>query len=164
MRKFLIRMGATFFFTGHFPLAPATFASFVTLAIWWGVQSHQPIPAFAMLAVIAAVTAIGIPLASRAEPIYGHDGKPIVIDEVAGALLTVAWMGPGVDPLKLAVAGFLVFRVLDVVKPPPAYQLQSLPRGWGVMMDDIMAAIYGNVLLRLLMLLWPTLLAPHQAR
>ena len=64
-------------------------------------------------------------------------------------LLTVAWMGPAVDRLKLAIAGFLVFRVLDVVKPPPAYQLQSLPRGWGVMADDIMAAIYGNVLLRL---------------
>jgi phosphatidylglycerophosphatase A len=164
MRRFLVRLGATFLFTGHFPVAPATFASFVTLAIWWWLQSHQPIPPLVMLAVIAAVTAIGIPLASRAEPIYGHDGKPIVIDEVAGALLTVAWMGSGVDPLKLAVAGFLVFRVLDVVKPPPAYQLQSLPRGWGVMMDDIMAAIYGNLFLRLLMLLWPTLLAPHPAR
>lgn len=159
MRRFFIRLGATFFFTGHFPVAPATFCSFVTLAIWWGVQSHQPIPPLVMLAAIAIVTAIGIPLASRAEPIYGHDAKPIVIDEVAGALLTVAWMGPGADPLRLAVAGFLVFRVLDVVKPPPAYQLQSLPRGWGVMADDIMAAIYGNLLLRLVMLLWPALLA-----
>ncbi len=161
MRRFLVRLGATFFFTGHFPVAPATFASFVTLAIWWLLPPLSPL---LTLAIIAAVTAIGIPLASRAEPIYGHDGKPIVIDEVAGVLLTVAWMGPSADRLTLAIAGFLVFRVLDVVKPPPAYQLQSLPRGWGVMMDDIMAAIYGNLLLRLVMLLWPTLLATHLAR
>jgi phosphatidylglycerophosphatase A len=160
MRRFLVRLGATFFFTGHFPVAPATFASFVTLAIWWLLP---PISPLLMLLIIAAVTAIGIPLASAAESIYGHDGKPIVIDEVAGVLLTIAWLGPGIDPLKLAVAGFLVFRVLDVVKPPPAYQLQSLPRGWGVMMDDIMAAIYGNVLLRLVTMLWPALLASHPA-
>jgi phosphatidylglycerophosphatase A len=155
MRRFFIRLGATFFFTGHFPVAPATFASFVTLTIWWLLPPLSPL---VTLLMIATVTAIGIPLASRAEPIYGHDGKPIVIDEVAGALLTVAWMGSAIDPLKLAVAGFLIFRILDVVKPPPAYQLQSLPRGWGVMMDDIMAAIYGNLLLRLVTLLWPALL------
>ena len=148
MRRFLVRLGATFFFTGHVPVAPATFASFVTLAIWWWLQSHHPIPPLAMLGVIAAVTAIGIPLASRAESTYGHDGKPIVIDEVAGMLLTIAWMGPGIDPLKLAVAGFLVFRVLDVVKPPPAYQFQSFPRGWGIMADDIMAGIYANLVLQ----------------
>jgi phosphatidylglycerophosphatase A len=161
MRRFLVRLGATFFFTGHFPVAPATFASFVTLAIWILLPPLSPL---LTLLIIAAITAIGIPLASRAEPIYGHDGKPIVIDEVAGVLLTVAWMGPSVDRLHLAIAGFLVFRVLDVVKPPPAYQLQSLPRGWGVMMDDIMAAMYGNLLLRLVIRLWPTLLAPHLAR
>jgi phosphatidylglycerophosphatase A len=155
MKRLFVRLGATFFFTGHFPVAPATFASFVTLAVWWLLP---PAPWWLLLAVIAAVTAIGVPLASRAEAIYGHDGKPIVIDEVAGALLTVAWMGGGVDRLKLAVAGFLIFRVLDVVKPPPAYQLQSLPRGWGVMADDIMAAVYGNLILQVATRVWPGLL------
>jgi phosphatidylglycerophosphatase A len=136
----------------------------VTLAAWYFFGAG--LSPLAMLALIVFVTAIGIPLATRAEPIFGHDGKPIVIDEVAGALLTVAWMGPSGTghSLALAIAGFLVFRVLDVVKPPPAYQLQSLPKGWGVMMDDIMAAIYGNLLLRGVMLLWPTLLASHPAR
>jgi len=77
-----------------------------------------------------------------------------VIDEVAGALLTIAGLG---HSLPLAVAGFLVFRVLDVVKPPPAYQLQALRGGWGIMADDIMAAIYGNLLLRAAALFWPGL-------
>ena len=59
---------------------------------------------------------------------------------------------------RLGVVGFFLFRVLDVVKPPPAYQLQALPRGWGIMADDVMAAIYGNVLLRLVHHFWPRIL------
>jgi phosphatidylglycerophosphatase A len=149
MRKFLVRMGATFFFTGLFPVAPATFASFVTLAIWWRLP---PIPAPAMTALLAGLTILGVFLAGKAEAFYGHDAKPIVIDEVVGALLTVAFLG---HSLTLAAAGFLLFRVLDVVKPPPAYQLQSLRGGYGVVADDVMAGIYGNLLLRVGRLLWP---------
>lgn len=151
MNAFWIRLGATFFFTGHFPVAPATFASLVTLALWWALP---PVPAWALAVVILVVSALGVWLAGRAESIYGHDGKPIVIDEVAGVLLTVLGLGHG---LALAAAGFLVFRLLDVVKPPPAYQLQSLRGGWGVMADDLMAGLYGNLCLRLLLLVWPAL-------
>lgn len=154
MSRFWIRLGATFFFAGHFPVAPATFASLVTLAIWWALP---PIPSWGLALVIAAVSVLGVWLAGRAEAIYGHDGKPIVIDEVAGVLLTVLGLGHG---WPLAVAGFFLFRVLDVVKPPPAYQLQSLRGGWGVMADDWMAGLYGNLCLRLLVLLWPALRAP----
>ena len=152
--RFMIRLGATFFFTGHFPIAPATFASFVTLLLWWRLP---PISAPAMLWTLLILALYGTYVAGRAEAIYGHDGKPIVIDEVVGALLTVAFLGPAVEEhrLKLAIAGFLLFRVLDVVKPPPAYQLQSLPGGFGVMADDVMAAVYGNCLLRLVHLLRP---------
>jgi phosphatidylglycerophosphatase A len=153
MERFWIRCGATFFFTGHFPVAPATFASLVTLAIWWWLPLA---PAWLLLLVIVAVTAAGVPLAGKAEQVYGHDGKPIVIDEVAGVLLTVIGLGHG---LRVAVAGFLVFRVLDVLKPPPAYQLQSLRGGWGVMADDLMAGLYGNLLLRVIALFWPSLRA-----
>jgi phosphatidylglycerophosphatase A len=152
MSRFWIRLGATFFFTGHFPVAPATFASLVTLLLWWFLP---PLPTIGLLAVIVAVAAVGVPLASRAEEFYGHDGKPIVIDEVAGVLLTVVGLG---HSLPLFIAGFLLFRVLDVVKPPPAYQLQSLPRGWGIVADDLMAGLYGNLLLRVAAHFWPALL------
>jgi phosphatidylglycerophosphatase A len=143
MSTFWVRLGATFFFTGHFPIAPATFASFVTLGIWWLLPPLSPPVTILLILVLAA---LGIWLATRAEGIYGHDGKPIVIDEVVGALITVAFLGHG---LRLAATGFLLFRVLDVVKPPPAYQLPSLRGGWGVVMDDVMAGLYGNLLLRL---------------
>jgi phosphatidylglycerophosphatase A len=142
-------MGATFFFTGLFPVAPATFASFVTLVIWWWLP---PISAPVMATLLAVLTVLGVFVAGKAEAFYGHDGKPIVIDEVVGALLTVAFLG---HSLGLAVIGFFLFRVLDVVKPPPAYQLQSLRGGYGVVADDVMAGIYGNLLLRLGRLVWP---------
>jgi phosphatidylglycerophosphatase A len=149
MTKFWIRAGATFFFTGLFPVAPATFASLVTLAVW---LLLPPLPAAAFVALLVVLTVVGIYLAGRAEEFYGHDGKPIVIDEVVGALITVAFLG---HTLPLALAGFLLFRVLDVVKPPPAYQLQALRGGYGIVADDVMAGIYGNILLRLSLLLWP---------
>jgi phosphatidylglycerophosphatase A len=152
MSRFWIRLSATFFFTGHFPIAPATFGSFVTLAIWWLLP---PMSAGVMVAVLVALTLFSIWAAGRGEEIYGHDGKPIVIDEVVGSLLTVAFLG---HSLRLAVIGFFVFRALDVIKPPPAYQLQSLPGGYGVTADDVMAGIYGNILLRLAALVWPGLI------
>jgi phosphatidylglycerophosphatase A len=149
MSTFWIRLGATFFFTGHFPVAPATFASFVTLGLWWLLPPMAPWLTVALVLVLAV---FGTWIAGKGETVYGHDGKPIVIDEVVGALITVAFLG---HSLALAGVGFLLFRVLDVVKPPPAYQLQALPRGWGVMADDVMAGLYGNLLLRLAALLSP---------
>jgi phosphatidylglycerophosphatase A len=151
MDRFWIRLGATFFFTGSFPVAPATFASFVTLALWWLLPPATPALS---VGLILGLGLYGVWVAGRAEAIYGHDGKPIVIDEVVGCLLTVAFLD---HTIGTAVLGFLLFRVLDVVKPPPAYQLQSLPGGSGVMLDDVMAGIYGNLLLRGLFWIWPGL-------
>lgn len=152
MDRFWTRAGATFFFTGMFPVAPATFASAVTLTIWWLTPEVSP---FLQLAIIALVTALGVKLSSAGEDLFGHDGKPIVIDEVAGCLITVFAMP---HTLGVAIAGFLLFRVFDVVKPPPAYQFQSFPRGWGVMADDLMAGLYSLLLLRLAAHFWPGLL------
>lgn len=142
---------AMFLHTGRFPIAPATFASFVTLLIWWLLPHWHPL---VMTAVLVLLLPLGVWSASRAEKTLGHDAKPIVIDEVLGALLTVAFLG---HSLTLAIVGFFLFRVLDVVKPPPAYQLQSLPGGMGVMADDIMAGIYGNLILRVAAAIWPGL-------
>jgi len=78
----------------------------------------------------------------------------VVLDEVVGMLLTLAFI-----PLTWSgiAAGFLLFRLLDIVKPPPARQLETLPGGLGIMMDDVMAGIYGNIALRLLIYLVPAI-------
>ncbi len=110
-----------------------------------------------MVAILVALTVFGTWVAGLAERLYGHDGKSIVIDEVVGALLTVSFLGG--HGIVLAGVGFFLFRILDVIKPPPAYQLQSLPGGFGVMADDVMAGIYGNILLRVAGHFWPVLIS-----
>jgi phosphatidylglycerophosphatase A len=77
-----------------------------------------------------------------------------VIDEVAGSMIAVA--GLSVSP-GIGIAGFVLFRFFDIVKPPPIYQIQALPGGWGVMVDDVFAGIAANVVLRLGLVAWPDL-------
>jgi phosphatidylglycerophosphatase A len=141
--KLLIRAIATFFGCGHFPIAPATFASFVFAALMFVL----PLPSPAVWAALTlAVTIVGIWAAGRAEEEFGHDGHPIVIDEIAGMLVTLFWM-----PKELWVwaAGFALFRVFDVWKPFPAGRAQALPGGLGVVMDDLLAGVYAHLCLRL---------------
>ena len=86
--------------------------------------------------------------ATKSETLLGGtDRGPIVIDEVLGMLITLAWL-----PLSLTgvLVGFVLFRVYDVVKPYPARKFEDIPGGWGVMLDDAMAGIYGQVTMRLL--------------
>jgi phosphatidylglycerophosphatase A len=92
---------------------------------------------------------IGIWSGTEAEHHFGGlDPGPIVLDEVIGMLITLALL-----PVNIwgAIAGFLVFRVLDVIKPWPARGLERLPGGLGVMADDGMAALYGNLVMRALL-------------
>jgi phosphatidylglycerophosphatase A len=137
---------ATFGYVGFFPIAPGTAGSFAALALYALVRwIDLPI---LELAAIVAVFAVGVWAATETEALLGStDPGPIVIDEVLGMLITLAWM-----PLSLTgvLAGFVLFRVYDVIKPYPARRFEDLHGGWGVMLDDAMAGIYGQVTLRLL--------------
>jgi phosphatidylglycerophosphatase A len=97
---------------------------------------------------------VGLWAATEAEHHFGGiDPGPVVIDEVIGMLITLA-----LHPVNVlgAVLGFLIFRVLDVVKPWPARRLELLPGGFGVVLDDVMAGIYGNLLMWASIRLLPT--------
>jgi phosphatidylglycerophosphatase A len=105
------------------------------------------------IAAIIALFAIGVWAGTQAEHHFGGiDPGPIVLDEVVGMLITLAFL-----PVNLtgAIVGFLIFRVLDVVKPWPSAGFEKLPGGLGVMADDGMAAVYGNLIMRGLILLAP---------
>lgn len=135
---------ATCGYVGHIPLAPGTFGSAVGLVLFLLLQSTGS--AGAELAAIVAVFAIGIWSGTVAERHFGGvDPAPVVIDEVAGMLITLALL-----PVTIlgAIVGFLVFRILDVLKPWPSARFESLPGGLGVMADDGMAAVYGNLVMR----------------
>ncbi|MFZ5801294.1 MAG: phosphatidylglycerophosphatase A [Candidatus Omnitrophota bacterium] len=136
MAERLSRLLATFFYAGYFPLAPGTFASLVGLLIFiW----LRPWPGV-YLAATLIITAIGFMTCGQAEKSFLHHDPPqVVIDEVAGVLLAL-YLFP--FKLPLAVLAFLIFRGLDMVKPAPADQMQSLPGSLGIMLDDIVAGLY----------------------
>lgn len=135
---------------GHVPVAPGTVGSAAGLMLFWALRAGGS-PLVEGL-VLLAVTAVGVAAASRAEAACGRrDPGLIVIDETAGMLVTLVAVpvGPGG-----ALVGFFAFRLFDIVKPFPARRAERLPGGWGVMADDLVAGLYAQALLRLL--LWST--------
>jgi len=96
--------------------------------------------------VLAAVLVVGVPVTGHGERLFGHDAGCIVWDEFGGFLVAV-W-GVANDWTVIALA-FALFRIFDVTKIFPIRSSQRLPRGWGVMADDLLAGIYANLALRL---------------
>jgi phosphatidylglycerophosphatase A len=135
---------ASFGYVGFFPIAPGTAGSLAALALfafikWIGDPAIE-------LAAIGVVFAIGVWAAQRTESVLGRkDPGIVVIDEVLGMLVTLALL-----PLSLAgiALGFLIFRVLDVIKPYPAAQMEHLHGGLGIMADDAVAGLYAHLALR----------------
>ena len=142
---------ASFGYVGYFPIAPGTAGSLAALALfalirWIGGPAVEVV-------VIVAVFALGVWAANGTELALGRkDPGVVVIDEVLGMLITLALL-----PVSIwgVVLGFLIFRVLDVVKPYPAAQLEHVHGGMGIMADDAVAGIYSHLLLRICMWLVP---------
>ena len=145
---------ATAGYSGYFPIAPGTVGSAVGLLVY-GVLfwSHAPVVPAVEVLLILCLFAVGVWAATTAERYFGGiDPGPIVLDEVVGMLITLAFIPVG---LSGALIGFVLFRIFDVIKPFPARRLEALHGGLGVMADDAMAAIYANLSLRLVMALFP---------
>jgi phosphatidylglycerophosphatase A len=136
---------ATALGAGFAPKAPGTFGSAVGLLLWWLLPASPVVQFVAIVAVFAAGAWSG----SVAERHFGKsDPGQVVIDEVLGQLITM-WMNP--VGWGGALAGFLLFRLMDIVKPYPANRLEALHGGLGIMADDAMAGVYANLALRLLL-------------
>jgi phosphatidylglycerophosphatase A len=142
---------ATVGYCGYFPVAPGTVGSaaglIFYLLVWW---TQSPLVEVGLIAVLFA---IGVWAGTASERYFGGiDPGPVVIDEVVGMLITLAFIPVG---LSGALAGFVLFRIFDVIKPYPANRLEALHGGLGVMADDAMAAVYANLSLRALLWLLP---------
>lgn len=132
---------ATAFGAGYSPVAPGTAGSAVAALLLWLV----PFSRTGLAAFFVAVTVVGTWAAHVAESSLGEkDPGAIVIDEVAGMTLSVLLL-PLTPPV--IAAAFVLFRILDVLKPFPAGRAQALPGGFGVMVDDLVAGFYTLVLL-----------------
>lgn len=154
MRSRIAKFIASFGYVGFVPIIPGTFGSLAAFAPYALLMYTKQWQIY--LLGIVVVTGVGIWAAGRVE----KDGRIIdpsyvVIDEVAGQLITlflipVTWLN--------LLLGFLIFRALDIIKPFPAKQAEDLHGGFGIMMDDVLAGIYGNILLHGFVYLWNKLI------
>ncbi len=144
------RLLATGLGSGHSPVAPGTAGSAVGLLLFWPLASLHVAAQLAACAALLVVGAAASTLVAR--EVGRKDPGLVVVDEVVGMWVTL--IGLPLVPLTAAL-GFLLFRVMDVVKPWPARSLEGLPRGWGIMADDVAAGVYAHLLLRVALLVWP---------
>ncbi len=127
---------------GYFPIAPGTVGSAVGIVVYWVTRHLDPIW---QVMLLVAVSIVGTWASTVAAKHFGReDPGYVVIDEVAGQLMTLLLLDVG---LIGAFLGFLIFRVLDIIKPWPAGRFEAFPGGIGIMADDLMAGAYGWILL-----------------
>ena len=140
----MIRLIASLGYAGYSPVAPGTAGTAVAAVLFW-LCREWPAPVHAALALF--ILAVGIPVAGRAEQSYGQaDCGKIVIDECAGFWISVLFLP---TTLPVVVLAFFVFRFFDIAKVFPANLIERrLPGGWGVMLDDAVAGLYTNLVLR----------------
>lgn len=142
---------ATFFGAGRLKPGPGTWGSVATVIVWALISSRIPLEArtWATITAAALVTLIGIPAATQVARASGvKDPQFVVIDEVAGQLVTLiavplAW--------KTFLVGLILFRIFDILKPPPIRRLERLPEGTGIVVDDLGAGLYALAVIHLLL-------------
>jgi phosphatidylglycerophosphatase A len=145
------KLVATFFGVGHLRPGPGTYGSLAAVLIWFGISRviRPELQAAVLSGLALLAVAAGIPAATRvARASEIKDPQFVVIDEVAGQWITllfapVSW--------KTLLAGFILFRGFDIVKPPPVRGLEKLPAGTGIVVDDVAAGIYALIVMQLLL-------------
>ena len=149
IRDFLIKAIASVFFIGYLPLIPGTFGSMVGVGLFYLLkQVSQPVYFLFILGIIV----LGLLTSGRMEKLLNKkDPGCIVIDELAGMLIALSFMPAD---LKIVFLAFLIFRILDTLKPYPAGRLQDLAGAAGVIGDDLIAGIYTNIVLQIILRFW----------
>lgn len=158
MNKQLVTLLATFFGSGKLPKSPGTWGTLATIPLWYALAQLHPLP-YMVIVLILCVGAIVVSQAYE-NMTNTHDSKEIVIDEVVGFLITMTWLPMTWQSL---IAGFVLFRIVDIVKPPPIRQLdQKIKGGVGVVIDDIAAGLACNIILQMVYTYTPWLGAQTQ--
>lgn len=145
MKQKIAYVLCTFLGVGYLPHAPGTFASFLAILIL-----HFFTPGYALLIIITTVSIIiTVTFTSEIEKKDGKDPGHIVMDEIAGQFFSFLFIAD--LNIKILLIGFLFFRLFDIYKPFGINHLQKYKSGWGVVLDDILAGFYTNLLLHVLM-------------
>ena len=142
---------ATVFKAGYIPIAPGTVGSIIGLLVFWLIKDYA---SFTIeMFVAAALFFAGVWASTIVEQVLErHDPGVVIVDEVVGMLVALMLLPSTITVIFLA---FLLFRVFDIIKPYPARWCEQLSRGWGIMMDDVVAGLYVNVLIHIILWIVP---------
>lgn len=136
------------FYTGFIPFASGTFGSLVALIIYY-------IPGFEKLWIIIPSIIIlffyGIFVSTKFEKVYGKDPAECTVDEVVGTWIALIALP---KTILISLTSFFIWRILDIIKPFPARNSENLSAGWGIMIDDIISAIYTLIVVHLIVILF----------
>jgi len=139
----LFKISGSFFFTGYIPYASGTFGSLLALLFFLIPGFENP---YILVPLILIFSFYGIYVGTLFEKKYGKDPAECTIDEAVGMWISLLFL-----PKNLILIGltFLLWRVFDIIKPFPAKQSEAIPGGTGIMLDDIIAAIYVCIIMNI---------------
>lgn len=134
--------------SGLLPKMPGTYGSAATALALWIILRFTTHWTLVLVLGLVGSSVLCVILGGWAQDYFGRkDPGPCVLDEAAGICLTLLFQPYGRVNLGWAVLlGFVAFRIFDITKPPPARQFERLPKGWGILMDDLAAAVYANLM------------------
>ncbi|MEA1973101.1 MAG: phosphatidylglycerophosphatase A [Candidatus Cloacimonadota bacterium] len=159
--KKLYEVLATVFGAGYFPKSPGTFGTFVALVTYYFLPNYffgynMDMFQIYLLFILIMLSVVSVHICSQAEKTMGHDDGKIVIDEYFGYFFSILFLP---KTTLILILSFIIFRFYDIVKPPPIYQIQKLNAGWGIMIDDVLAGIFTNVTIRIILIILPLFLS-----
>ncbi len=138
---------ASTFGIGYIGKGGGTVAAVFACLCWYAIGMKYPLGPVEQFSIAIVVTVLGIWSGNKVEPYWGKDDKKVVIDEVAGMIISLLLVPASWQYIAI---GLVLFRFFDIVKPLYIRRMESLKGGWGVMMDDILAGVYANIILQLL--------------
>jgi phosphatidylglycerophosphatase A len=139
---------------GYLPLAPGTFAAAFAGILWILISNKFQYANNWQLPVVLGITLLGVYTSGKISQAGEKDPSYVVIDELAGMWISVLFIPPTIINILLA---FALFRFFDIAKPLGIKRMEKRKNGWGVMLDDVLAGIYSNIALRLMIMLIPFL-------
>ncbi len=146
MRHFILIL-ATGFGVGYSPIAPGTLGTLIAIPAYYFL-SEIPSPLYEI--TLIGFFFLSVWISENAETFFGKkDDRRIVIDEMIGFLITMLWVP---KTIPFIIIGFLLFRFFDIVKPPPIRIMERARGGYGVVLDDVMAGVYANIVLQFICL------------
>ncbi|MEM6964943.1 MAG: phosphatidylglycerophosphatase A [Bacteroidota bacterium] len=147
-------MIATTFGAGYAPVAPGTAGALVGIVLLGAIKyffPHLEYFSYELLLLIVIVTFLGVWSTDALESVWGKDPSRVVVDELVGVWIALLWIPITWQNL---LAGFILFRFFDIAKPLYIRRLEKINGGWGVMLDDVLAGIYANIILQIVLILF----------